>query len=374
MRPGTEISKRDTAPARSAPTDTGVLFAIGNTTTQPVTQPVEIRSIAEYEASFGERGGAGIALYDAIDVYLREGGSRVYVVGLDGPGEDSVIDPDQLDDALALLTAELGPGQLVCPEANTSAEHAVLIAHVEATNRIAVLDAPSDADATDLATLAAANQNTQGSHRAALFAPYAVVPGLAPSTTRTVAYSAVAAAHMARIDAVGNPNIPAAGENGKARYAVSLSASFTDTEREELNDAGVNLAKVVYGSVRTYGFRTITSDIDWQLLNNARLLMDVTAKSGEVAERFVFSQLDGKGTTISDFGAQLTAELIPLYDAGALYGDTPDEAFLVDVGDAVNTPTTIADGELRAILWLRMSPFAELVSVEIVKVATTDAV
>jgi hypothetical protein len=41
----------------------------------------------------------------------------------------------------------------------------------------------------------------------------------------------------------------------------------------------------------------------------------------------------------------------------------------VDVGPAVNTLESIAAGILRAVVGLRMSPFAELVIVEIVKVA-----
>jgi hypothetical protein len=60
--------------------------------------------------------------------------------------------------------------------------------------------------------------------------------------------------------------------------------------------------------------------------------------------------------------------------AGSLYGDTADEAFSVNVGTQVNTPETIAEGVLKAVISLKMSPAAERVQIEIVKVSNTEAV
>jgi len=88
----------------------------------------------------------------------------------------------------------------------------------------------------------------------------------------------------------------------------------------------------------------------------------------------VFAMIDGRGTLISEFGGDLRAMLVPYYESGQLYGDTADDAFQVNVGSAVNTPATIANGELHATLMVRMSPFAEYVSINIVKVSTQQAI
>lgn len=48
------------------------------------------------------------------------------------------------------------------------------------------------------------------------------------------------------------------------------------------------------------------------------------------------------------------------------------EAFIVDVGDSVNTPDTLANLELHADISLRMSPFAELILLSIFKVAVSQ--
>jgi len=60
---------------------------------------------------------------------------------------------------------------------------------------------------------------------------------------------------MARADAAGNPNQPAAGVHGIARWALAPSRTFTDDQYDALNEAGVNMARVVYGTLRLYGYR-----------------------------------------------------------------------------------------------------------------------
>jgi hypothetical protein len=102
--------------------------------------------------------------------------------------------------------------------------------------------------------------------------------------------------------------------------------------------------------------------------------MAIFAQADLIAENYVFSEIDGKGVTIKKFGGELQAMLMTFFQEGSLYGDTPDQAFIVDTGSTVNTPTTIANLELHAVLMVRMSPFAELVVIEIVKRLVTEAV
>jgi hypothetical protein len=70
------------------------------------------------------------------------------------------------------------------------------------------------------------------------------------------------------------------------------------------------------------------------------------------------------------FASAIASEVLsPLYEKGALFGETPDDAYEVRVGPEVNTPETIAEGKLRAIVAVKMSEFAEMVEIEIVKEA-----
>jgi hypothetical protein len=399
-RPGTQIISRDQAPPRSAPpTQTGPWFAVGQTATGPLNTPTLVRSLASYESTFGARSG-GTLLYDAVETFFREGGSRVYISAIpttpsataaeakptkktaakegEEPEAQAAPTTAQLQAALDAFAKTLGPGQVSIPGNSDPTMYDALLAHAEATNRVALLDVPPGVStAAALVSIATGLHDSDGARFGALFGPWAVVPGTAGGTSRSVPYSAVEAGIIARNEALGlNPNIAAAGQNGLSIFATDLAAQYTDLEYEQLNDAGVDMARLIYGGVETYGYRTVVDaavDSLWESFGNSRLHMAICAQADAIAERYVFAQIDGRRKKIAQFGSELAGMLAPFYDAGALYGASPEEAFDVDVGNQVNTDETIAAGELHAVLKVKMSPFAEAVIIEIVRVALTDA-
>lgn len=309
---------------------------------------------------------AGSASDPSVGTYSLSGGSDDYASATDSDWQT----------ALDLFVADLGPGQVSYPGRTTATAHSQLLQHAEDTNRIALLDAADTATVATLTAAAAAASILPGASRGALFAPWAKIAGVSGGSVRTVPYSAVQAGLEARRDASGlNPNVPAAGVNGQPVSVIELAQSWTDDDRETLNDAGVNVAKLVYGGPRTYGYRTLvdpdTDPNNWQL-GNSRLRMAVTAKASEIAERYVLSQIDGKGRTIAAFAGDLSGMLTGYYESGGLYGDSPEEAFRVDT--SVNTPETIEAGQLRAVISMRVSPMAELVVIEIVKVPVSQEI
>jgi hypothetical protein len=158
--------------------------------------------------------------------------------------------------------------------------------------------------------------------------------------------------------------------------AVGLSQNYTDADRETLNDAGICLAKLVRGSVQTYGYRTAAGpdDVDWLWFSNSRVVMTVSHRGDAIGGNYVLQQIDGQGQTIAKFEAELRGMLLDLYSLGALYGSTPEEAFTVDTGPGVNTIETIAAGELHAVIKIKTSPAAEWVVVSIAKVAVTQSI
>lgn len=366
-RPGVVVLSRAEAPPRSAPTDAGMAFMIGATASGP-TEATTVRSFGEYQDAFGARTGTGTAMFDAVEAYFREGGSRLTVA--------RAADVAAADASLAALPAALGPGQVLAPTAAIGQDpdvQASLIAHAAANNRIALLDAAEDSTSAELVTLAGTYSAGENARYAALFAPAASVRG-SDNVIRTVGWSAIQAGIIARNDALNSPNVPAAGINGQSRTAIDLSAIFTDAEREDLNEAGVDVARLIYGTAEAYGYRTLADvDTGWGSLANARLNMAIVAKCQAIGERYVFSQIDGRGVKLSQFGAELSGMLAGYWAQDALFGTTADDAFYVDVGPAVNTPTTIANGELHAVIGLRMSPFAEYVVIEVVKTATDES-
>lgn len=480
-RPGTQIITRETPQPLSAPTDTGVWFATGLAEKGPSDRAVLVQSLTDFVTQFGTRQSNSV-LYDAVEAFFKEGGSKAYISRVVGPAAASAfrvyndaaavaslrieaenagawgnslnveivggdvggnfklkithdtdasinetsadladtdaavvygqqsslikvvklgtVDPVVLaaqsltggtDDAAAVtethwkaaldrISKDHGPGQVSAPGRTTTQAYTDLLNHALANDRVALLDGADTVTVATLTTAAAGLRSLSEVDRyGALFAPWVIVPGIVPGTTRTVPPSAVAAGLMARSDASGkSPNDPAAGANGLLQYGVGLSqAAWTDAQRDTLNTGGVNAFRTLYGGVRLYGYRTLTDpvlDSNWINLGNARLFMGIRAKGGEIAERYVLRQLDGQRRVIAQYGGELAGMLIPYYEAGSLYGQTPEEAFNVNVGPQVNTDASIADGQLKAVISLKMSPFAELVTLELVKTRITEVV
>ncbi|NAZ73854.1 hypothetical protein GTQ99_00215 [Kineococcus sp. T13] len=292
-----------------------------------------------------------------------------------GADDYAAVDDVTRGTALARFTRGLGPGQVWIPGATSTNTRGALRTHAKEHNRIALLDDTDTSSATAAGTEA---QSLQGDEYAALFGPWHVVPGLLGGTTRQVPPTAMAAALMARNDQTRSANNAAAGVSGRARYVVGLTQSgWSDAEREALNTNGLNVFRELPAGVTLYGYRTLakpgTDAYAWSFLANQRLRMAITAEAETVAETFLFRQVDGRGQLLAEFGSALSGVLLRYYNEGALFGETPDEAYLVNVGEQVNTPTTIANGELHAVLSLRMSPTAELVVIEIVKTSADIA-
>lgn len=388
-RPGTTITRSETRPARSAPTSTGPGFIVGPTGTADADAGgvrKSIKSLSEYATRFGSRaahvndgGGGAPAMYDFAEFFFKERGSELFVSPAVYHATPSTYETN-IATALALLTRDLGPGQVAVPGRKTPATRLALAVHAEASNRIAISSAASSASQATVvsdATIASITANQE--RYISLWAPDVVVPGLTfGGANRTISPEATVMGLMSRRDGEGvTPNQPAAGALGESIEALNTAFSYTDADRTTLNVNGVNILRPMYGGVRVYGYRTLadpSTDDNWVNLANARLFMAIQAKADEIAERFVFRQLDGQRQTITEFGGVLTGMLLPYWAAGSFYGATAEEAFRVDVGPNVNTEATIAGRYLKANIQIKMSEFAEEVVLEIVKVRTTETI
>lgn len=296
-------------------------------------------------------------------------------------GDDDHVDAvdAQWAAALALFLADYGPGQVAAPGRITTAGQTQLLAHAAANNRTALVDAGNGANKAALLAIATALDEVPGADTAGVFGGHVVIPGLSSGSTRQVPASAFAAGLTARLDAErGAAGFAPAGAQGQARYALDVvlpAGGLTDDDYEDLNDAGVNMVRAFRTrGVQLYGFRSVTSDPDWVQLTSHRERMSLVARLNEVALGYVFRTIDGRGQLFGELNGALVGQCMRDYTAGVLYGSTPEEAFRVDTGDTVNTEETIAAGEIRADVYARFSPFAELVRLSITKVAVTGRV
>lgn len=278
--------------------------------------------------------------------------------------------------AITLFTKDLGPGQVSYPGRTTDQAHLDLLAHAAANNRFAIIDAPDTPTAATLSTSAVNSRNN--GRNGAMYAPWLVVPGVVGGVNRTVPPSAAVSGAIARSDRLYSPNKPAAGQNGTLQFAIGLTQpDYGDANRTTLNNNGVNVIRQIFGGIEIYGWRALAdpvADPSWVDAGNGRLAMAISAQAQNVLEDFVFDEIDGAGLLQAQLKSSLNGVLLPFFNEGSLYGATPDAAFYVDTGSQVNTPTTLANNELHAVIALRMSPMAEWVKLEIAKVPITQEV
>lgn len=300
--------------------------------------------------------------------------TTVAAASLSGGNDGSAIADANYTAALTQFADTLGPGQVAAPGRTTSTVQLALLTHAANNNRFALIDL---ADSSSPSTLAAATAALAGStaRYGMAFAPWIQVQGVAAGTTRLVPPSAFAAALIARTDGLYGPGTPAAGDLGQIE-AVGLTQNFTvATDRDTLNNAGVNIFRSMFGGIRLYGFRSLANPSSGQPYLQAsqdRYIMGLRARLSAAAESFAFQKIDGQGHIFLKLQGALSGVLLEDYAADELYGDTPQDAFYVDVGESVNTSDTVSRGELHAVVGVRVAPFAELVIVEIAKIPITQ--
>lgn len=297
-----------------------------------------------------------------------------------GADDNGSITETHWTNALAVFTADLGPGQVCAPGRTTDPAHVALVTHAAANNRTALCDAPDTATvSTVTASATAAIAGGLDGSRVTLLAPWVIVPGLPtggpiPAPTRTIPPSALVAARCTAADRTGNPGTAAAGPMGRSSFAIGVSQTYVDADRATLNTAGVSLVRAIAGQVQLYGFRSLSTDPQWAQLGRGRLRMAIQDRAMQAGQAIQFGQLDARGNLLSAFNGALRGILQDYYQAGALYGNSPSEAFSVNTGPQVNTPTTINAGYANAVIQIRPDAAAEFITIALQSVPITQNV
>lgn len=173
MLPGSEVRDVSTAPARSAPLDSGTWFIAGLADRGRTDEPVLVRSLTQAADEFGEFVAYGL-LYNALDTFFHEGGALAQVIRVVGPdavvanvtlkaGEDNslkvvALSPGEWGNDLDIVVAA-GEGEgaftlavkedgVVVEQSLDLADKTAAIAWAEESNYIRLEDAGVGADPT----------------------------------------------------------------------------------------------------------------------------------------------------------------------------------------------------------------------------------
>lgn len=273
---------------------------------------------------------------------------------------------------------QYGPGIILAPGRTATATHAALQAAALASSRVAYLDTADLPSAGSITTAAATDAASPGldypGDLGLMFGPWVQIPPAPGSSTpRYAPGSAFAAGRTADADAAsGHSNTAPMGRNGTAQYAVGVHGPLSEADRATVNGRqGTTGASVIRQTLaepcQLYGFRTVSANPDSYFGATIRQTLLVKHLAAAIGDNYVGHQIDGRGHVFADIAGDITAMLLGFYNLDALYGATPAAAFGVDTGPTVNTPSTIAQGLIKARVWFVPSPTGERVVLDLIR-------
>ncbi len=146
----------------------------------------------------------------------------------------------------------------------------------------------------------------------------------------------------------------------EAVHCSGLSTYYTTAEQDILNPRGVNLIRALPGQgIRVWGARTASTNQAFKYVNVRRLFIYVEESIRNATNWVVFepnnAALWGRvRMTVSSF-------LETMFRSGMLAGETPDQAFFVNIGTATMSQDDIMNGRLICEVGIAPSRPAEFV-------------
>jgi hypothetical protein len=218
-----------------------------------------------------------------------------------------------------------------------------MIAHCELMgNRVAILDAPPSMNAQQVKDWRT-DQAGYDSKFAALYYPWVKVFDPSTGENTFVPPSGHVAGIFGRND--DTRGVHKAPANEVIRGAIDLEVNMTKGEHDMLNPVGVNCIRSFPGrGIRVWGARTLSSDPEWRYLNVRRLFNYLEDSILNGTQWAVFEPNDH--ALWAKLRRSIAAFLVNEWRKGALFGQTPAEAFYVKCDAETNPAEAIDAGQV----------------------------
>jgi hypothetical protein len=309
-------------------------------TLAPAGEPQLVTNFTEFTSKFGEvasRVDQHSVLGHALRGYFLNGGTRAWVtrVGSLTAGQNSdpidvALEALEAVDEVALVVAPLKPPEGV-DAVRMKAIREKLLDHCERLgDRFAILDSPEEVPALTADAINTTRESTYG----AIYFPWIDVSG----NGDFVPPSGHLAGMYGRVDA--ERGVHKAPANEILRGALGLKYRVGKPIQDELNPKGVNALRAFGSSIKVWGARTLKPGNEFSYINIRRLFLFLRESIDEGLQWAVFEP------NTSDLWAKIvrntSAFLENVWRTGALFGNTPDQAFYVKCDEETN-PAAVRD-------------------------------
>lgn len=378
--PGVFISEDRAGAIPAALASFTSLYVIGTSTvaTAPKDAPWFVTDLADFVNIFG----ISSPSHEAARLYFRQKPKEgLWFINVSHAG--AVPTPAEVADVLAgsLFSKEMPQGFLCAPELFLSADltgahdelQGVLEAHC-ADNRFYWLALIDGTTAINGATSQGAFITAAIAMRNLIFSPLghsAFYPQwlLDLEGVQVPASPAIAGVAFRRFKAEGLKQSPA-GITYPVYGVQGPVVNINDEAQSVLNPIGVNIIRNLprKGTV-VWGARTL-SVLPSHRYVNARVILNVLAGTFRSAfDELIFTTVDGAGAIFAILKATASTILEPLRSAGALFGKTPEDAYLVIADDTNNPGASLDAGNISVDIYVKISPVLEFLGVNIKKVS-----
>ncbi len=246
------------------------------------------------------------------------------------------------------------------------------------TNVFYVIDAPYVDKPSDTSTIldfvtGASDNLPLLSDRAAIYYPWPVVLNPFTGLRVPIAPCGPVLGRIAHTDLTAGVHVSPAGVlNGRMSTAMSMTGWLSESDQNLLNVSGINAIRAIQGyGITIYGARTFAVGTQWQYLAVSRLVRFVE-QSLKMSLQWVVFEPNSiyLWTTVI---REVTNFLSSLWNQGALFGATEEQAFFVTCDATNNPPELRMKGILNVDIGLAPVFPAEFVVVRIAQITSTSS-
>lgn len=333
-----------------------------------------VTNMTEFKESFGDFSSDADqnTLAHAVNGFFVNGGTRAFVtrVAPAAAGADGVIPAADITDALALLEPIDEIAMILAPGLTDTAQRAAIIAHCATMKtRFAILDTPRDLDDYAQSLASGGSAVPASSDTAAVYFPWIKVADPATKGSIFVPPSGHVAGIYARVDA--QRGVHKAPANEVIYGATGLKYAVSARQQDGLNPHGVNCLRKLNGNIRVWGARTIggSANTEFKYVNVRRLFNYLRGSIDQGTQWAVFEPNDA--ALWAKITRNLGAFLQLVWQSGALFGATAEEAFYVKCDAETNPPAVRELGQVVTEIGVAITRPAEFVVFRLGQKAST---
>ncbi|HEY9297450.1 MAG TPA: phage tail sheath subtilisin-like domain-containing protein [Phormidium sp.] len=306
--------------------------------TPEVKQEVKLcTNFGEFKKFFGDfsEDSGQNTLAHAVYGFFRNGGTRCYVVWVTGEEKiDDALNQFEAIDEIAIVAA---PG-IISKNALSS-----INAHCKNMgDRVAIFDTP---ETQEISKLKPGIDSIPGnSDYAALYFPWIQVFDPATKKEKFVPPSGHIAGVYARVDS--QRGVHKAPANEVLVGAVGLKQNISKNQQDGLNPKGINCIRNLNGNIKVWGARTLggNDNGEFKYINVRRLFNYLKKSIDEGTQWTVFEP--NSPELWARIRRNVTAFLMIVWRSGALFGNTPEQAFYVKCDEETNPPELREQGQV----------------------------